>query len=235
ESIDLARGDWQLWLDADEELIEASPASLDKYLRPNMFAGYSIPQYHHSTEAGNPGKTDYPVRLFRRTPDPEVPSGLFPFGPLAWPTMGTGQKARFTGIVHEHPGFPPDYTAGLGPAIVLSDVMIAHAGYYVEERRRRRFVRNWPLMVADRQKYPDRRLGEFLWIRDLFHHARYLVQEMGNRLSPESASYCEEICRLYEGHFLASADALSQECLGYYSSAMQMLRRPFQSTVSIPP
>lgn len=231
ESIARAQGDWCLWLDADEELLEAQPGAVAKYLRRNTFAGYSIPQYHHSTEPNNPGKTDYPVRLFRREPDGEP--GLFAYGPLAWPTYHSGQKVRFAGIVHEHPGFPPTYQDGLGPVVILSDVSIAHSGYFIEERRRRRFMRNWPLMCADRQKYPDRRLGTFLWIRDLFHHMRYLLEQNGNRPTAESVSYAEEIVRLYDAHFLSTMDQFSTDCLAYYSAAMGALGRGVEFNLAL--
>ena len=61
-SIKEASCDWILWLDADEELLEWW--NIIKYLRNNMFNGYSLKQ-HHFTADGSEIKIDLPVRLFR--------------------------------------------------------------------------------------------------------------------------------------------------------------------------
>ena len=180
QSIAQARGDWILWIDADETLLHGE--RLSKYLKPGGFQGFGVPQDHHASDPPQAYKRDIPIRLFRRTPlastsSPIVapttsantsssiattmtctdaaanPVGFFPFGPHRWPTYGTGLTTRFAGIVHEHPGHAPLYTEGLGPVMILGDVWIAHTGYYTEAMRRARFARNWPLMVADRQKY----------------------------------------------------------------------------------
>jgi glycosyltransferase involved in cell wall biosynthesis len=224
ESIARAQGDWVLWLDADEELIEKSPRALAKYLRPNAFAGYSLPQHHFSADPPDATKTDYPVRLFRRVPDGSAP-GLLPYGPDAWPTYHPGLTVRFAGIVHEHPGLAPAYTEGLGPVIILSDVALAHSGYYLEWRRRRRFERNWPLMVADRQKYPDRRLGRFLWLRDLTHHARYLTEQAGGHPPVEALQCALAVCEEFETVFLGTADPFTPEAHAYYTQCATLLGR----------
>ncbi len=219
QSIALARGDWVLWIDSDEELLNA--AALGKYLRPNMFAGYGIQQHHHSVNPPEAAKVDLPVRVFRRVP--EGTAGWFDFGPDKWPTFHSGATARFTGVVHEHPGHGPTYTEGLGPVIIVSDVWISHRGYVTEDIRRRRFVRNWPLMVADRQKYPDRRLGLFLMVRDLSHQARYLLETGGGVMTPEVQQLAQEGWRIYVDHFAKTADAYSADCGMFAATCAEIL------------
>lgn len=232
QSIALAHGDWILWLDADEEVVE--PRNLHKYLRPNVYQGYGVPQHHFSMDAPEASKIDLPVRLFRRADDPTAqPRGWFPYGPEAWPTYGTGLTARFTGIVHEHPGLPPTYLEGLGPVIMLSDVRLAHRGYFVEQNRRGRFVRNWPLMCLDRLKYPERRLGRFLWIRDLSHQVRYLVECAGGQVTPEAVQLAQEGCELFAREFSGSSDAYCADAAMFATTCAQVLGRGVEFVVNI--
>jgi glycosyltransferase involved in cell wall biosynthesis len=229
QSVALARGDHVLWCDADEELLNAG--ALAKYLRPNTFAGYGIPQHHHSVNPPEASKVDYPVRCFRRVP--EGTAGWLDHGPEKWPTYHSGCTARFTGVVHEHPGHGPTYTEGLGPVIILSDVWISHRGYTTEDGRRRRFVRNWPLMVADRQKYPDRRLGLFLMIRDLSHQARYLVEAAGGQMTPDAQRLAQEGWNLYMEHFVTTADAYSGDAAMFANTCAEILGAGIRYDVSI--
>lgn len=223
QSLALADTDWILWCDSDELLVCPDPHTLGKYLRRNIFQGYSIPQDHHSCDPPEGRKRDFPVRLFRRVY--ERPPGWVTYGPLAWPTYDPGLSVRFTGIVHEHPGTAPAYTEGLGPTIILADCWLSHEGYLSEQARRRRFVRNWPLMVADRQKYPDRRLGLFLWLRDLNHQMRYLLERSGRVLTPQAAELADECIRIFDTHFVEVADHATADALTYASVAMEVLQR----------
>jgi len=63
ECIKRATTDFILWMDADEELIEAR--DLFKYLRTNMYNGYIVKQHHFSIFPEHPFKPDQPVRVFR--------------------------------------------------------------------------------------------------------------------------------------------------------------------------
>lgn len=236
QSIAPARGDWVFWIDADEELL--LPERLHKYLRPNIFNGYSVQQHHHSCDPPTLQKVDLPVRLFRRKASPDVmPAGLFDYGPLKWPTFGTGLTVRFAGVVHEHPGGMPTHLEGVGPGIVLADIHLAHRGYFTEDHRRRRFARNWPLMVADRQKYPERRLGRFLWLRDLSHHLRYVIETNPQGMPPPmqafAASLAEEMKQVYQDDFVASNDVFATDASAYAMPAFQLLGHGFQADVKI--
>ena len=124
-SIEKATGDWVLWIDADEYLLGAE--NLGKYLRDNMYNGYVIRQHHHAIDAEF--KPDVPVRLFRNR-------------------MGI----RFFGCVHEHP--ETGLNEGVKPAVILGDVHVMHDGYVTENVRRRRFLRNLPMVLKDRKRHP---------------------------------------------------------------------------------
>jgi hypothetical protein len=138
---------------------------------------------------------------------------------------------RFCGIVHEHPGGPPLYYEGMQPVVIMGDVWIEHTGYLTEGIRRKRFIRNWPLMAADRLRYPNRRLQKFLWIRDLSHHMRYTIEHNGNKLTPEAVMYAEEILQDWRNAFVEGNDPFSGDAAMYASGAMQALQRGFEFKV----
>lgn len=139
-SIEQACGDWILWVDADEEV--RNPWNLWKYLRPSQHNAYGFPQVHYSADPDQVLTTDFPCRLFRNR-----------------------KGIKFFGVVHEHPEIEP------GKAIPRSalrhDVKFLHNGYVDEEVRRKRYMRNLPLLHRDLQKYPERGLNRFLWLRDI--------------------------------------------------------------------
>ncbi len=145
--------DWILWIDSDEELIH--PERIPKYLRANPIMAYSIPQHHLSVEPLGCMKTDLPSRLFRNN-----------------------HGIRFYGRVHEHPEL--EMNEGLGLVITLGDVSISHPAYLTEDVRRSRFMRNWPLMRADRQVHPDRKLRRHLSLRDL----SYVIRDFKHNTLP---------------------------------------------------
>lgn len=133
-------GDWILWLDSDEKLV--NPNNLAKYLRPNCFDSYAITQNHYSEEPAGIMKVDLPCKLFRND-----------------------RGISFLGRVHEHP--EKGINQGAGNCYVIEDVEVSHYGYVNESVRRKRFSRNTPLMELDREVYPDRTLGKVLWMRDI--------------------------------------------------------------------
>jgi glycosyltransferase involved in cell wall biosynthesis/2-polyprenyl-3-methyl-5-hydroxy-6-metoxy-1,4-benzoquinol methylase len=139
-SIEQACGDWILWVDADEEV--RNPWNLWKYLRPSQHNAYGFPQVHYSSDPDQVLTTDFPCRLFRAR-----------------------KGIKFFGVVHEHPEIE------VGKAIPRSalrhDVKFLHNGYVDEEVRRKRYMRNLPLLHRDLQKYPERGLNRFLMLRDI--------------------------------------------------------------------
>lgn len=183
--------DWVLWLDSDEIMDKAY--NLAKYLKDSPVEAFAVPQHHLATEPLGLLKTDLPARLFRNR-----------------------HGFQYFGMVHEHP--EKGLNGGLGRAVQLHDVGIIHQGYLNEDIRRERFARNWPLLQADRRKYPERNLGQMLWLRDLAHMLRFRLERGEN---PDGIA--REILQFWED-FAAQAPArLLLEALPYYSEAVCFL------------
>lgn len=169
ETIKRATCDWILWIDADEEM--AYSERLTKYLRNSPFQGYSVKQHHFSSEPLEILKTDLPLRLFRKD---------------------TGFK--FFGVVHEHPSIDPDTAPK--HAMICNDFWINHLSYSTERARRERFQRNIGLMKKDREKYPVRSLGDFLWIRDLIHLCQFKLERI-KTVDQEIKNYAIEALKIW--------------------------------------
>jgi glycosyltransferase involved in cell wall biosynthesis len=202
-----AKGDWILWLDSDETLDDTG-RNMYKYLKSNIFKGYAIKQHHFSIQPMDAFKPDMPVRLFRNN-------------------IGI----KFYGVVHEHPEIK--LNDSVGTTTILGDVDIAHNGYLTETGRRRRFLRNIDLMRKDREKYPDRKLGKFLWNRDLMHLCKYELEHNGNRITPNIVAWCEECVKSFQDNFLGEELMFSQEGLSAYSEALLFLNRGIEYTFNI--
>ena len=197
-SIERATCDWVLWLDADEYLVGAE--QLAKYLRDNLYNGYVIRQHHHAVDAQF--KPDVPVRLFRNH-----------------------RGIRFFGCVHEHPEFA--LNQGVTPAVILSDVYIVHDGYVTEQIRRGRFLRNLPLLMKDRKRYPERRLGLVFLERDCVHLARYELERTHGVLTEKAQEYLRRAVAIHREHFTSPEDALHGYSLPLYQSALELLEEGF--------
>jgi len=148
--------DWVLWMDTDEYL----SGKIGSYLRNNALDAYLIPQHHFTVQPrGAPIQIDRPARLFR-----------------------TDRGYRAVGHIHEHFELP---SGGPGTCFMISDVDLGHTGYVNEDVRRSRFNRNFPFLVWDHETNPDRKLGKYLWFRDIIHRMRWCQQQndMGNALT----------------------------------------------------
>jgi 2-polyprenyl-3-methyl-5-hydroxy-6-metoxy-1,4-benzoquinol methylase/glycosyltransferase involved in cell wall biosynthesis len=194
-SIEPAKMDWIFWMDCDETLENAE--NLRRYLRPNVFNGYGVAQHHYSIEPPSLIRTDFPCRLFRNH---------------------IGMK--FYGVVHEHPEM--ELNKGPGTVHLIQNVGIMHNGYSTEKIRRERFQRNFPLMERDHQKYPERFLGQFLWLRDCAHMAKYILEHTGGRPTEDVAKYCQEGIKIFrdivkEGNVRLIIDAVQfySECVAH--------------------
>ncbi len=213
EARDACRMDWMLWIDTDERLIE--PEHLHKYLRANPYHGYSVKQHHFAVDTTFP--PDLPVRLVRLAPYQGPLTVTTPEGE----TLAlAGRVARHFGMIHEHPELA--LNCGPGPTVVISDAHLFHVGYEVESRRRARFLRNLPLLIRDREKYPTRLLGHHFVVRDLMLMNRYELQQTGGLLTPDVRARIEEVKRLYREHFLGRASFLGPDSRQYFSEALAL-------------
>jgi len=197
-SIEKATKDWTLWIDADEYLLGAE--NLGKYLRDNMYHGYVIRQHHHAIDARF--KPDVPVRLFRNR-----------------------RGVRFFGCVHEHP--ETALNEGVKPAVILSDVHIVHDGYVTETIRRKRFLRNLPLLFKDRKRHPNRRLGLVFLARDYVHLARYEMERTRGVMTDKARKYLQRAVAIHREHFRSPDDALHGYSFPLYQSALELLGEGF--------
>jgi glycosyltransferase involved in cell wall biosynthesis len=200
--------DWCLWIDSDEALINAQ--ALGKYLRWNIYDGYSIQQHHFAVDTKF--KPDMPVRLFRRV-------------------RHDGARLRFFGAIHEHP--ETEINKGPGDVVALSDVHIGHPGYYHESHRRDRFYRNEPLMVMDKQKNPDRLLHRHFTCRDNVIAVSHAVQQNGGVLTPDLTKKLEEVVRIAQEDFIGKDTYYGIDFLEFYSQANIMLGRGFDAQLSM--
>lgn len=195
-TIDDAATDWALWLDGDEDLVNAE--SLVRYLRPNCFNGYAIQQHHFSVYPAGILMTDLPSRAFR-----------------------TDKGIRFLGCVHEHP--EKGENEGVGAAMLIGEVSIAHHGYYTEPIRRARFQRNFALMQRDRQTNPKRKLGKFLWIRDLSHMMTFVAEQTRGNVTSDMQQWAREAITLFEDILKDGDIKIILDSLQYYSNAVRVL------------
>ena len=195
-TIDEAGTDWALWLDADEELVRGM--ALARYLRPNGFNGYALQQHHFAVEPLGVLMTDLPARLFR---------------------LGIGIK--FLGCVHEHPEMGEN--EGVGAAMLLGEVHIAHHGYYTEEIRRGRFQRNFELMTRDRKTNPTRKLGRALWVRDLSHMISFTLEQTRGMMTGPMRGWALELIQHFEEMLKDGDIRLIKDSLAYYSNAVRIL------------
>ncbi|MEE8606704.1 MAG: methyltransferase domain-containing protein [Nitrospiraceae bacterium] len=160
--------DWTFWIDTDEYL----SGNLRKYATRHAFDAMAIHQHHFSCDPrGQPAQIDRPARMYRN---------------------GVGFTCM--GKVHEH--FEKGVNNGPGYCHLIQDVDIGHSGYINEDTRRARFDRNFPLLEWDRKTNPERKLGKFLWFRDIVHRMRYHQEinqpEVAGNLSKEGIEWYEE-------------------------------------------
>ena len=207
ESVGKASGDWILWCDADEEI--HSPQNLHKLARHSMHNGYGFGQVHYSVGPEQVLTTDFPCRFFRNR-----------------------KGIQFYGVVHEHP--ETEMGKAVEHSIVRPEVKFLHCGYVDEEARRKRYQRNLPLLIKDREKYPTRELNKFLWLRDLAQGMMFEQEQMGGRVAPEHIARAKEGIRIMEElvkttqHMRMITDAMP-----YYTHCVVTSGGGFESEITV--
>lgn len=211
-TVDMARGDWIMWMDADEEFIH--PERVIKYLRNNQYEGLALAQHHMSADPVGILTTDWPVRIFRNVP-----------------------HLRFRGFVHEHPDDVENLNGGPRCVAQLRDVQIMHHGYTTESVRRARFHRNLPLIQRDRRDNPDRMLGRMLWMRDLAHLCMFELEANRGQVTDDIVRYAQEGIVEWE-KLLADGDKpiagrMIRDGLEFYSTLVSVLGVGFEVAMQI--
>lgn len=203
-SISEATGDWIFWMDADEEVVGAT--NLHRLLTPCAFNAYGIAQIHYSAEPAQVLTTDYPARLFRNN-----------------------RGVRFYGLVHEHPEDEPgksiSYTA------VNNDIKLVHFGYIDEVTRRKRFIRNYPLLLKDVETYPNRTLNKFLMLRDIAQSIGFEM-ETGN-MTREQEQRAMKGIELFREIVKLGYTRMIVDSLNFYSICVSRLNTGFEADVVI--
>ena len=126
-ALDLARGEWILYIDADERVGEGDRASVREQLRRPGYVGYRL------LLRPRPGFSAYwELRLFRNDP-----------------------RIRFRGIIHENiwPAIISCQEAG-GGRIGLAEIFLEHDGY--EGDQHHKHVRNQPMLERSLAEDPSR-------------------------------------------------------------------------------
>jgi len=169
-----ARGDWFLWIDADEQLMH--PAWLRCHLDSTVFNGFVLRQTHLYLE-GAP-TYDIPVRVFRQT-----------------------GRVRFFGCIHEQPQ-DGDCNQDIEPVLDVASVVIAHWGYLTAAvREEKRTKRNLPLFIKDQQVFPDRLLGKVLCVREATLQSDAIRAAHGGRMTNEARDGYLFAIRIHTAHF----------------------------------
>lgn len=198
-SIKDIESDWILWIDSDEYL---SGETIQVYLRNNCFDSYAIHQHHFTCQPrGEPAQLDKPARLMRNH-------------------IGF----EFFGKVHEHAEL--GFNGGPGFVMVIDNIDIGHTGYVNEIARFNRFGRNYPLLKWDQEVYPERKLGRFLWLRDMIHRIR-MMEQQGNkfearRIAEEAIEFFNDRVKGLDG---IGGNAGGNTAIAYYGEALKVLGR----------
>lgn len=202
-SVSKACGDWIMWVDADEEV--QTPWNFWKYLRHSQHQGFAFPQVHYSCNPPSVLTTDFPCRLFRRN-----------------------GEIQFYGVVHEHPETSPGKSVPY--AVVRHDVQFLHSGYVDEDTRRARFVRNLPLLYRDLEKYPERSLNRFLFLRDIAQQLMFESEQAGGNTLQGHPERAWQGVQLWEQMLERDPLRMAVDALKYYSHCVSVLGKGFEAS-----
>lgn len=205
-TVQRACGEWVLWMDADEEI--QTPWNLWKYLRSSQHDAFGFPQVHYSTNPPQVLTTDYPCRLFRRN-----------------------GKIRFYGVVHEHPEIEPG--KAIPHSTIRHDVQFLHAGYVDETVRRERFKRNLPLLYRDLEKYPDRGLNRFLFLRDIAQQLLFEQEQTQGLVVDGQPERALKGVQVWEQMLEKDPLRVVVDAVKYYSHCVAVLGRGFEAKFSL--
>jgi hypothetical protein len=78
-------------------------------------------------------------------------------------------------------------------------------------------------MERDHKKYPDRHLGQFLWLRDLAHMIKYLGESNGGQVTAEMKARAQEAVETWRKLVEIGNPRLVIEGLPFYTEAVQAL------------
>lgn len=202
QSISETQADWIQWIDCDEVLLQ--PFNLRRYANSaSLFNGYAIRQNHIQIGTEDKLPADEPQRLFRNH-----------------------RGYQFIGCVHEQPTNGLDINQDIQPALLISDIDIAHYGYITNEASRQKAgVRNLPLVKKDRLTYPHRALGPLLVLRDYVNLSQFELETAGGEPTEKVVSFLRNAILLYLEKFEDPKTLYHKHALRYEQLALQFLGR----------
>lgn len=194
QSIALAdpEADWILWGDVDERLLYGE--KLKKYLNSEIFKGYVLFQQHLIADMQDV-QPDTPVRIYKNH-----------------------KGFKFFGCVHEHVEEALDIP--IEPVLILPDVKFIHYGYPIEAVRRKKCMRNLPLLKKDREKYPNRKLGIVLMARDYLNLSQWALEENSGKVNDQICLWLMESVRLHRQYFTDPSQIYYNKSYEYYQRAL---------------
>ncbi len=196
EVLKAAKGDWFLWIDADEQLIHSY--YLRRYLDGLTYNGFVLRQTHVYIDG--PPTQDIPVRIFRNT-----------------------GRVQFYGCVHEQPQ-DGEANADIYPTLDVGDVIVAHHGYLTQEgREEKRVSRNLPLLLRDQQRFADRLLGKVLLLREAVIQADMMRASRGGQITPKAQQGYVHAVKLFVEHFDDPTHKFHKIARPWYEAALQHL------------
>ncbi|MBN9502907.1 MAG: hypothetical protein BGO01_20215 [Armatimonadetes bacterium 55-13] len=136
-SLEIATGDWALWIDADEELTPESVAAIERAIVRPQFGGYAIEIVNFTEDDSEAARYVHnPVRLFRREP------GI-----------------KFAGRIHEQ--VMPSIAQSGRPWAYLKGAQLLHYGYRPSEMEARNKVERTVTMIQ--KELADNPTDSFQW------------------------------------------------------------------------
>lgn len=204
--LNAATGEWFLWIDTDELLMGSF--RLHKYLRGSVYHGFAIHQNHLMLDA--PMDFDEPVRIFR-----------------------TGRGVQFYGCIHEQPALD-EGNGDITPALAIGDVAVAHFGYLTEDVRRNKMLnRNLPLLKRDQERFPTRRLGKVLVLRDYYNLGAWHQSQLDGQLNDQAVRHFRAAVELFTSTFADPADKYHHLARPFYEGALRSLGLGFEMELAL--
>ena len=199
-------GDWFLWIDADEVLVQGY--QLRAYLDGPIFKGLVVHQKHLYQDAAP--TFDIPVRVFR-----------------------IRDNVQFYGCVHEQP--QQDGPNGdIYPSLEPAGLELLHTGYLTADvREQKRTQRNLPLIIRDQQVFPTRDLGKVILIREMVLQADANRAAVGGRLIGQVRTGYEHAIEIFLARFDDPTHKLHALARPWYEAALKGLGMGFEVELAI--
>lgn len=196
-ALDLANGDWALWIDADERLDRNSYSTILSGLVRPQFGGFTIPIINYLNDDESQDLVQHrPCRLFRLLPE-----------------------IRFEGKIHEQIT-PSIHELGL-PIAHLDGALIHHYGYRSSEMdAKNKGERNISLILSELEKNPEDGFHWFNLGNSYFNENEW---EKCAEACEKAASFLEP--GIYHGQFCYQLWAFSLHFLGRFEEAVAVCDR----------